>query len=179
MGRFDSWNDRVSAIEDMKVTLSNMNISGTKKLAEILTNGYKEAEKEFDNYLSNDSKKPFKELTNNNNDFAIVMADWTIAAYTSTEDKDKFSTLFTEHFKRNVQNEYNDDIDKASSRLIDLPSHLGDMSLADGYKHVQVEFSNLLPPSKERYEFRDDLHSVSFVFEKGAWRLDSVSQVPL
>ncbi|MBO2568109.1 hypothetical protein I6M39_03715 [Shewanella algae] len=70
-------------------------------------------------------------------------------------------------------------VDKALSRLIDLPNHLGKLSIEDGYQNIQLEFNNLLPDSNQRYDFKDALHSVSFVYEKGAWRLDSVSQLPI
>ncbi|MBO2606418.1 hypothetical protein [Shewanella algae] len=99
-------------------------------------------------------------------------------SYIHSKDKQAFAALFSEQFKQQLPIQ-DRELDKALSRLIDLPNHLGKLSIEDGYQNIQLEFNNLLPDSNQRYDFKDALHSVSFVYEKGAWRLDSVSQLPI
>ncbi|MFV7784965.1 hypothetical protein ACNPKB_12910 [Shewanella marisflavi] len=178
MKGFDSWQARVDAILAVTAELKASQQPATSKVAQIFTDAVKEAESTLNRYLSNDNKTPIASLTQADKTFDLLLADWTIAAYTHSKDKQAFASLFSERFKQQLPIQ-DRELDKALSRLIDLPNHLGKLSLSDGYQHIQIEFNHALPDSRTRYDFKDALHSVSFVYEKGAWRLDSVSQLPI
>ncbi|CAM3927848.1 hypothetical protein [Shewanella aquimarina] len=178
MKGFNSWQERVEAVDRVSGELKASQDPAAIKVAQLLEDAIKTAEETLNNYLSNDNKTPVASLTQADKTFDLLLADWTVAAYTHSKDKQAFSALFSEQFKQQLPIK-DRELDKALSRLIDLPQHLGKMSLNDGYQHIQIEFNHALQASNKRYEFKDDLHSVSFVYEKGAWRLDSVSQLPI
>ncbi len=178
MKGFDSWQARGDAIATVTDELKASQDPAATQVAQIFIDGYQEAEATLKAYLANDNKTPIASLTQADKAVELLLADWTVAAYTHSKDKQAFSALFSEQFKLKLPIK-DRELDKALSRLIDLPSHLSKMSLEQGYQNIQVEFKDALPKSSERYDFKDALHSVSFVYEKGAWRLDSVSQLPI
>ncbi|GHB00937.1 hypothetical protein ACFFLG_01990 [Shewanella indica] len=178
MKGFNSWQERVEAVNRVSAELKASQDPAAIKVAQIFERGLEEAEATLKSYLTNDNKTPIASLTRANKTFELLLADWTNAAYIHSKDKQAFAALFSEQFKQQLPIQ-DRELDKALSRLIDLPNHLGKLSIEDGYQNIQLEFNNLLPDSNQRYDFKDALHSVSFVYEKGAWRLDSVSQLPI
>lgn len=173
-----SWQQKGEAINALTQAFRGYNQPELDALAKIISDSYHEAGQGYQAYLLNTGKTPFAELTQANSGFEQVLANWTLAAYSHSQDAPSFAALFSERFKQQLP--INDKaLDSALARLITLPSHLGKMSLEKGYNHIQVEFAGQLAPSNSRYDFSDALHSVSFVYEQGAWRLDSLSQVAM
>ena len=173
-----SWQQKGEAINALTQAFRGYNQPELDALAKVISDSYHEAGQGYQAYLSNSGKTPFAELTQANSRFEQVLANWTLAAYSHSQDAQAFAALFSERFKQQLP--INDKaLDSALARLITLPSHLGKMSLENGYNHIQVEFAGQLAPSHSRYDFSDALHSVSFVYEQGAWRLDSLSQVAM
>ena len=173
-----SWAQKGEAIKALTQAFSGYNQPELDALAKVFADSYQNAPKDYQAYLSNAGKTPFVELTQANSRFEQVLANWTLAAYSHSKNAEAFAALFSGHFKQQLPIK-DKALDSALSRLITLPSHLGKMSLENGYNYIQVEFAGQLAPSNSRYDFSDALHSVSFVYEQGAWRLDSLSQVAM
>lgn len=174
-----SWEQKGEAIDALAAQFKTYNQPKLDEIIKILKDSYRNASPRFQDYLSNKYKTPFATLNQADTTFELVLANWSLAAYSHSQDKQKFSALFTERFKQEQLPIQDKELDSALSRLITLPNHLGQQKLADGYKNIQIEFKDRLSPSNERYDFKDDLQSLSFIYEQGAWRLDNLSQVPI
>ncbi|WP_076541605.1 hypothetical protein [Shewanella sp. UCD-KL21] len=148
-------------------------------VANILEQTRDNAELYYEAYLSNENKTPFPRLNNTEQSFELLLANWSISAYLSHADKSTFSTLFTERFKANEAVNMDRATDAALSQLIYMPAYFAMMDITKGYENIQRAYSGLLPNSKHEYQFSDALHSINFKYEKGAWRLDKVSQVAI
>lgn len=174
-----SWAQRVDNIDGLIAELNTREGIAAPAIIATLQESTQQAERAADIYLFNDGATPFSRLTQAQSGFALVLANWTISAYTNAEDKQKFASLFSERFKRQAL-PLDRETDKALSRVMALPSVLsGTLSPAQGYQAIQVEFHQRLPDSTTRYAFEDKLHTLVFVYEKGAWRLDEIRQLPL
>ncbi|MGF1908159.1 hypothetical protein L4C38_01825 [Vibrio kasasachensis] len=175
----DTWPQREKKIDEMIARLSKQNGVAAPAIIDTLKESTQQADRAAEVFLSNDEAIPFSNLTQAKSTFELVLANWTISAYTNAEDKQKFAALFSERFKKQ-ELPLDRETDKALSRVMALPSVLGGtISPAKGYQAIQVEFNNALPDSTTRYEFRDALHTLVFIYEKGAWRLDEIRQLPL
>lgn len=174
-----TWSERVDKTNALIARLNNQNGIAAPAIIDTLQVSLENAERAADVFLYNDGVNPFPSLTKAQSSFDLVLANWTIAAYTNAQDKHKFAALFTERFKQQ-ELPLNRTTDKALSRLMALPSVLsGTIAPSVGYQAIQIEFNNILPDSTTKYEFQDALHQLVFIYEKGAWRLDQVHQLKL
>lgn len=99
MKGFDSWQARGDAIAAVTDELKASQDPAATEVAQIFIDGYQAAEATLKAYLANDNKTPIASLTQADKAFELLLADWTVAAYTHSKDKQAFSALFSEQFK--------------------------------------------------------------------------------
>lgn len=178
-GAFKSWDKKVNAVEQLVGTLNKSRSEIATKMALLLTQALTDAEQYYQRYVSNKGDTPFESLTRAKQSFDLLLANWTISAYLNYKDEQTFSALFTERFKREDVPNMSRESDKALSQLIFMPGYFAMMDIEKGYENIQRNYYGLLNDSATEYHFKDALHSVSFIYEEGAWRLDRVSQIPI
>jgi hypothetical protein len=148
-------------------------------MALLLRQTVADAEQYYQDYVSNKGDTPFEDLNHAKQSFDLLLANWTISAYLNYKDEQVFSALFSERFKREDVPNISRESDKALSQLMFMPGYFAMMNIEKGYENIQRNYYGLLNDSATEYHFKDELHSVSFIYEEGAWRLDHVSQIPM
>jgi hypothetical protein len=178
-GAFKSWDEQVYAV-DQFVDILNKSGSETEiKMALLLKKTVADAEQYYQDYVSNKGDTPFEGLNHAKQSFDLLLANWTISAYLNYKDEQAFSALFSERFKREDVPNMSRESDKALSQLMYMPGYFAMMNIEKAYENIQRNYYGLLNDSATEYHFKDELHSVSFIYEEGAWRLDHVSQIPM
>ncbi|MBN7796188.1 hypothetical protein [Parahaliea mediterranea] len=119
---------------------------------------------------------PFAALGARELAFGELLAHWGRNAYAYAEYPDKFQALFSERFKREDMHELLNDraLDRSLSRLLARINRAAMADLDAGFRRLLHEYHGQGERRGDRYEFADGLERLRFVYEKGAWRLDSV-----
>ncbi|WP_119967634.1 hypothetical protein [Shewanella japonica] len=174
-----NWEQQVEVINQLILKLERDGTEISSGVAKVIGQTRDATEQHYLDYLTNDNRTPIPRLNIAAQPFELLMANWTVSAYLAHNDKQTFSALFTERFKAEEVREYKEATDKALSQLIYMPDYFSTFDISKGYENIQRAYVGLLADSSTSYQFGDDLHSVSFKYEKGAWRLDQISQVPI
>lgn len=119
---------------------------------------------------------PFVALTQRELGFGELMAHWGRNAYAHTQSPEKFQALFSERYKREDMPELLSDraLDRSLSRILARINRAAMGDLDAGFRHVLHEYQGLGERQGDSYTFADGLERLRFVYEQGAWRLDSV-----
>ncbi|QBF83778.1 hypothetical protein EXU30_14565 [Shewanella maritima] len=174
-----NWQEQTAIINELIAKLQSDGSEVATKVAKAIEHSRDKADKQYQDYLANDNHTPFPRLNSAKQPFELVLANWTMSAYLSFDNEQTFPALFSEKFKQEATSSDKRSIDKPLSQLMYMPASFALMDITKGYENIQRGYKGLLPDSETKYHFSDALHSVTFVYEKGAWRLDQVSQIPL
>ncbi|ABS09669.1 hypothetical protein [Shewanella baltica] len=178
-GGFKSWAEQVNAVDQFVDILNKSGSETELKMALLLKKTVVDAEQYYQDYVSNKGDTPLEDLNHAKQSFDLLLANWTISAYLNYKNEQVFSALFSERFKREDVPNISRESDKALSQLMFMPGYFAMMNIEKGYENIQRNYYGLLNDSATEYHFKDELHSVSFIYEEGAWRLDHVSQIPM